>query len=68
MMRLVGVLALALLASIACASDVVDLTPENFDTLVDGSRPAFLEFYAPWCGHCKKLAPVGSLPESYVHP
>jgi len=39
-------------------SQVVDLTPENFDTIVDGSRGVFVEFFAPWCGHCKSLAPV----------
>jgi protein disulfide-isomerase A6 len=36
---------------------VIDLTPENFDQVVDGSKAAFVEFFAPWCGHCKKLAP-----------
>ncbi len=36
---------------------VVTLTPENFDAHVFGSEPWMVEFYAPWCGHCKSLAP-----------
>ncbi|XP_032528964.2 protein disulfide-isomerase A3 [Danaus plexippus] len=32
---------------------------KNFKELVtDSGRDALVEFYAPWCGHCQKLAPV----------
>lgn len=38
--------------------DVVELTSSNFNTLVKNSNDVWLvEFYAPWCGHCKNLAP-----------
>lgn len=38
--------------------DVVDLTPANFDRMVKQSDSIWLvEFYAPWCGHCKSLVP-----------
>jgi protein disulfide-isomerase A6 len=36
---------------------VVDLTPENFDSHVNGGKHVLAEFYAPWCGHCKSLVP-----------
>lgn len=32
---------------------------KNFDQVVgDVSKDRFVEYYAPWCGHCKKLAPI----------
>lgn len=49
-------LALFLFSS-ALADDVVVLTEENFEKEVGQDRGALVEFYAPWCGHCKKLAP-----------
>jgi len=39
-------------------SAVVELTEANFGALVMDSPDMWLvEFFAPWCGHCKNLAP-----------
>lgn len=40
------------------SKDVVELTDGNFEELVLRSKDLWLvEFFAPWCGHCKNLAP-----------
>ncbi|CAO2835302.1 unnamed protein product [Amaranthus hypochondriacus] len=36
---------------------VIDLDDSNFDSAISSFDYVFVDFYAPWCGHCKRLSP-----------
>uniref|UniRef100_A0A673YW69 Protein disulfide-isomerase A6 n=1 Tax=Salmo trutta TaxID=8032 RepID=A0A673YW69_SALTR len=47
--------------------NVVELTDDNFDRLVlDSGEVWLVEFFAPWCGHCKSLEPEWAAAASAV--
>ena len=39
------------------SSNVLDLTESTFQGAIEQHDTLMVEFFAPWCGHCKKLAP-----------
>ena len=50
---LLAVASIGLGAEVTKDEGVSVLTVENFDEVIEGNEFVLVEFYAPWCGHCK---------------
>ena len=49
---------LLILSLLLLGQSVPELTDKDFDSFLKDNSNVFVKFYAPWCGHCQRMAPA----------
>eukprot|EP00802_Teleaulax_amphioxeia_P014193 Tamp_14254.p1 GENE.Tamp_14254~~Tamp_14254.p1 ORF type:complete len:408 (-),score=69.77 Tamp_14254:420-1601(-) len=64
--RLMFVLAIISWLAVSSRAEILDIADEESLKAEASKGPVFVQFLAPWCGHCKTLAPIWAELDAYA--